>query len=188
MLDGRELREFVKNVGCTGHDSWEIGKPRPYPDVTKGKCFACPVIDKDTGDVLIAEKTAYSGDNCHVKVRWHPTQVLGKHITGYDQPGQLQGSGELVREILADPQPVTAYLKFRAQEEETPATGLPAFVEQHWADIVANPNENPIIKAMLFDRALQALIRRDLRRDGALVGRGRARDDSLPLRAGITVG
>src|SRR6185436_18344795 len=76
--------EFVKNVGCTEHASWEIGKPRPYTDVVKEKCFACPVIDKDTGDVLIAEKTILSGDDCQVEVRWSPTQVLTRRITGSD--------------------------------------------------------------------------------------------------------
>ncbi len=153
---------FVKAVGCTEYEGpWEIGKPRPYTNVVKGKCYACPVLDPRTGDVLISDRIldATEQAGCKVRLRWQPTQVKGKHVTGKDLEGQLKGSGALVSEIFAHPEQITAYLKFRAAQVNTPDAEVPAFIERHWADIAKNPNTHPIIHAMLFKRALTALMK-----------------------------
>jgi hypothetical protein len=148
---------FVKNVGCPSQESWEIGDPRPYTDVIKYKCYACPVLDDQTGDVVISEQSVWSGEDCRVRLRWKPTQVRGRTIAGKDVEGALKGSGALVSDLLAHPERVTAYLTFRAQEVGTPAAEIPAFVERHWAEIAANPNDHPVIKAMLLSQAIKAL-------------------------------
>ena len=91
-----------------------------------------------------SDKTVWSGDDCESSLRWKPTQVKGRRITGNDLEGQLKGSGALVSEMFAHPERITAYLKFRAAEVNTPAAEVPAFIERHWAEIAANPNEHPI--------------------------------------------
>ena len=100
-----------------------------------------------------------------------PRWLIGPTFSSTVQPGAvsivdvkvrgLDATGKLMPVYpdwtVADPDRITAYLKFRAEGSNTPAAELPAFLEQQWADIVANPNEHPVIKAMLFERVLQAL-------------------------------
>ncbi len=154
-IEEHKPAEFVKGLGCSGLTEWTPGKPRVWVQSLTA-CMACPVLDQTTGEVLVSEQWMGSLQ-CKVRFRWTPAAVKGKRIGGSSYADALPGSGELVKEMLADHEQVTAYLKFRAQEIGTPAAEIPALVERQWADLVANPGQSPTVKAMLFARVLGAL-------------------------------
>jgi hypothetical protein len=151
---------FVKNLGCSQQTEWSLGKPKPFPDLGLNKCFACPTLDETTGEVLITQRSINAADSakaCRVQFRWKPAEVKTLRIAWNESPGVLPGAGEIVTEILRDHGAISDFFRYRAVEEAVPAERLGRFLEDHWAELAANPNENESIKAMLFARVAAAL-------------------------------
>ena len=51
---------FVKNLGCAEQTSWKIGEPKPFPDLGLGTCYACPVLDVETGEMLVTQRSIHA--------------------------------------------------------------------------------------------------------------------------------
>jgi hypothetical protein len=151
---------FVKNLGCAQQTEWSLGKPKPFPDLGLRTCFACPTLDETTGEVLITQRSINAADSaqaCRVQFRWKPAEVKTLRIGWSEGAGVLPGAGEIITEILRDHGAISDFFRYRAAEEGVPAERLGRFMEDHWAELAANPNENETIKAMLFARVAAAL-------------------------------
>ena len=151
---------FVKNLGCAQQTEWSLGKPKPFPDLGLRTCFACPTLDETTGEVLITQRSINAADSakaCRVQFRWKPAEVKTLRIAWNESAGVLPGAGEIITEILRDHGAISDFFRYRAVEERVPAERLGRFMEDHWAELAANPNENETIKAMLFARVAAAL-------------------------------
>jgi hypothetical protein len=151
---------FVKNLGCSQQTEWSLGKPKPFPDLGLNKCYACPTLDESTGEVLITQRSIYAADSaqaCRVQFRWKPAEVKTLRIGWHEGAGVLPGAGEIIGEILRDPDAISDFFRYRATEEGVPPERLGRFLEDHWAELAANPNENATIKSMLFARVTAAL-------------------------------
>jgi hypothetical protein len=151
---------FVKNLGCAQQTEWSLGKPKPFPDLGLRTCFACPTLDETTGEVLITRRSINAADSaqaCRVQFRWKPAEVKTLRIAWSESAGVLPGAGEIITEILRDHGAISDFFRYRAVEEGVPAERLGRFLEDHWAELAANPNENEAIKAMLFARVTAAL-------------------------------
>jgi hypothetical protein len=151
---------FVKNLGCSQQTEWSLGKPKPFPDLGLSKCFACPTLDETTGEVLITQRSIHAADTaqaCRVQFRWKPAEVKTLRIGWNEGAGVLPGAGEIIAEILRDPDAISDFFRYRAVEEGVPPERLGRFLEDHWAELAANPNENAAIKSMLFARVAAAL-------------------------------
>ncbi len=151
---------FVKNLGCSEQTEWSLGKPKPFPDLGLNKCFACPTLDETTGEVLITQRSIMAADSakaCRVQFRWKPAQVKSLRIADSESAGTLPGAGEIVSEILRDHGSISDFFRYRAVEEGVTPERLTRFLEDHWAELAANPNENETIKSMLFARVTAAL-------------------------------
>ncbi|MEP6995734.1 MAG: tectonin domain-containing protein, partial [Acidobacteriota bacterium] len=155
-----KVAEFKKNLGCSQQTEWSLGKPKPFPDLGLNKCFACPTLDENTGEVLITQRSINAADSaqaCRIQFRWKPAGVKTLRVASSEGPGVLPGAAEIVGDILRDPGQISDFFRYRATEEGVQPAALNAFLERHWAELAANPNENETIKAMLFERVLRAL-------------------------------
>jgi hypothetical protein len=157
----KKAAEFKKNLGCSEQTEWSLGKPKPFPDLGLNKCFACPTLDTQTGDILITDRSLSAADSanaCRVELRWKPTKVKTLRIAYSEGAGILPGAGEIISQLLDQPSQITEFLRFIAtNEKKIPPEGVHDFLEARWAEIAANPNENEVLKAMLFQRVVATL-------------------------------
>ena len=157
----KKAAEFKKNLGCSEQTEWSLGKPKPFPDLGLNKCFSCPTLDAQTGDILITNRSLSAADSanaCRVELRWKPTKVKTLRIAYSEGAGILPGAGEILSQQLDQPSQITEFLRFIATtERKIPPEGVHEYLEARWAEIAANPNENEALKAMLFQRIVAAL-------------------------------
>jgi hypothetical protein len=157
----KKAAEFKKNLGCSEQTEWSLGKPKPFPDLGLNKCYSCPTLDAQTGDILITNRSIYAADAanaCRIELRWKPTKVKTLRIAYSEGAGILPGAGEIISQLLDQPAQITEFLRFIATtEKKIPPEGVHEYLEARWAEIAANPNENETLKAMLFQRVVATL-------------------------------
>jgi len=157
----KKAATFKKNLGCSEQTEWSLGKPKPFPDLGLNKCFSCPTLDAQTGDILITNRSLSAADSanaCRVELRWKPTKVKTLRIAYSEGAGILPGAGEILSQILDQPSQITEFLRFIATtEKKMPPEGVHEYLEARWAEIAANPNENEALKAMLFERVVATI-------------------------------
>ena len=165
-----KVAELKKNLGCPDQTEWSLGKPKPFADIGLNTCYACPTMDEATGDVLITERSLAAADTtqaCRVEVRWKPTRVTALRISSVERDNALPGSGVLVGEILEQPGVINGFLRHLAAQERVQEFAVSAWVERRWSEMVANPSESDVLKALLYQRVVAALQRPAGERDGA---------------------